>query len=47
MHRKNYLSVRIASFKRMFEAHALVHHKHYAEILAMNLLLPVKTRRSG
>ena len=31
MHRKNFLSARTASFKRMFEAHALVHHKHYTE----------------
>jgi hypothetical protein len=34
MHRRNFLSARTASFKRMFEAHALVHHKHYAEILS-------------
>jgi hypothetical protein len=34
MHRKNFLSVRTASFKRIFEAHALVHHKHYAEIFS-------------
>ena len=34
MHRKNFLSARRASFKRMFEAHALVHHRHYAEIFS-------------
>jgi hypothetical protein len=34
MHRKNFLSARTASFKRVFEAHALVHHKHYAEIFS-------------
>jgi len=34
MHRPNFLSARTASFKRMFEAHALVHHKHYTEIFS-------------
>jgi hypothetical protein len=34
MHRKNFLSARMASFKRIFEAHALVHHRHYAEIFS-------------
>jgi len=34
MHRRNFLSARAASFKRMFESHALVHHKHYAEIFS-------------
>src|SRR5258708_17228210 len=34
MHRKNFLSAHTASFKRVFEAHALVHHKHYAEIFS-------------
>jgi hypothetical protein len=34
MHRKNFLSARTASFKRIFAAHALVHHKHYAEIFS-------------
>lgn len=30
MHRRNYLSDRMASFKRTFEAHAIVHHtQHY------------------
>jgi hypothetical protein len=34
MHRRNFLAARTASYKRMFEAHALVHHKDYAEILS-------------
>jgi hypothetical protein len=34
MHRKNFLSMRKASFKRMFEAHALVHHQYYAQIFS-------------
>ncbi len=34
MHRANFLSARTASFKRIFEAHALVHHKHYSEIFS-------------
>ena len=34
MHRKNFLSAHTASFKRVFEAHALVHHKHYAAIFS-------------
>jgi hypothetical protein len=34
MHQKNFLSARTASFKRVFEAHALVHHKHYTEIFS-------------
>ena len=34
MHRKNFLSARTMSFKRVFEAHALVHHKHYATIFS-------------
>jgi hypothetical protein len=32
MHRKNFFSARTASFKRMFEAHAIVHHQHYSKI---------------
>jgi hypothetical protein len=32
MHRSNFLSGHTRSFKRMFEAHTLVHHKHYAQI---------------
>ncbi len=34
MHRKNFFSARNASFKRMFEAHALVHHQHYSKIFS-------------
>ena len=34
MHRKNFLSARTASFKRVFEAHAFVHHRHYTEIFS-------------
>jgi hypothetical protein len=40
MHRTNFLSVRAASFKRMFEAHALVHHKHYAKIFSDEPVAP-------
>lgn len=32
MHRRNFLSKRLASFKNTFEAHAIVHHMHYSEI---------------
>jgi thiosulfate reductase cytochrome b subunit len=31
MHRRNYFSDRSAKYKRVFEAHAMVHHKHYSE----------------
>lgn len=34
MHRKNFFSARTASFKRMFEAHAIVHHQHYSKIFS-------------
>jgi hypothetical protein len=34
MHRRNILSAHTASFKRIFEAHALVHHKHYSRIFS-------------
>lgn len=34
MHRKNFLSERTATFKRTFEAHALVHHKDYSKIFS-------------
>ena len=30
MHRKNWLSQRTESYKRVLEAHAVVHHKHYS-----------------
>jgi len=32
MHRQNFLSAHTASFKHIFEAHALVHHQHYSKI---------------
>jgi hypothetical protein len=32
MHRRNFLSVRNAGFKRVFEGHAIVHHQHYSKI---------------
>ena len=32
MHRRNFLSQHTAGFKRVFEAHALVHHEHYSKI---------------
>src|SRR5258707_7584117 len=34
MHTKTFLSAHTASFKRVFEPQALVHHKHYAEIFS-------------
>jgi hypothetical protein len=34
MHRRNYFSARSAKYKRVFEAHALVHHKHYSKIFS-------------
>jgi hypothetical protein len=34
MHRKNFLSGRATSFKRIFEAHAIVHHGHYSTIFS-------------
>jgi hypothetical protein len=34
MHRRNVLSAHTASFKRVLESHALVHHKHYTEIFS-------------
>jgi len=40
MHRRNFLSGRMASVKRMFEAHALVHHKHYAKIFCDEPVAP-------
>jgi hypothetical protein len=32
MHKMNFLSRRKASIKRIFEAHAIVHHQHYSNI---------------
>src|SRR5438876_4573814 len=55
MHRRNFLSAHTASFKRVFEAHALVHHQHYAEIFSdepvargedKEIRLTVRKRRS-
>jgi hypothetical protein len=40
MHRKNSLSARTASYKRIFEAHTLVHHKHYTEIFSDEPVAP-------
>ena len=34
MHRSNFLSRRTAGFRRIFEAHALVHHRHYLKIFS-------------
>ena len=34
MHRRNFLSERMTSFKRVFQAHTLVHHKHYTAIFS-------------
>ena len=34
MHRRNYLSWNTAAFKRVFEAHAIVHHQHYSKIFS-------------
>ena len=34
MHRETFLSARVASFKRMFHAHARVHHTHYSRIFS-------------
>ena len=40
MHRRNFLSARTASFKRVYEAHALVHHRHYAETFSDEPVAP-------
>jgi len=34
MHRRNFLSERTAGFKRVYEAHTLVHHAYYATIFS-------------
>lgn len=44
MHRRNFLSARTASFKRMFEAHALVHHRHYTAIFSDEPVAPGEDR---
>ena len=40
MHKRNVLGRRMASVKRMFEAHALVHHKHYSKIFCDEPVAP-------
>ena len=40
MHRTNFLSRHTASFKRVFKAHALVHHKHYSKIFSDEPVAP-------
>ena len=40
MHRRNFLSERSASFKRTFEAHAIVHHGHYSKIFTDEPVAP-------
>ena len=40
MHRANFLSARTASFKRVFEAHALVHHGFYSKIFSDEPVAP-------
>jgi hypothetical protein len=40
MHRKNFLSEHTASFKRTYEAHAFVHHKHYSKIFVDEAVAP-------
>ena len=34
MHRRNYFSDRSAKYKRVCEAHVMVHHKHYSKIFS-------------
>src|SRR5437660_1040436 len=40
MHKANFLSKRAASFKRTFEAHAIVHHQHYSKIFCDEPVAP-------
>lgn len=44
MHRRNFLSTRTASFRRMFEAHTLVHHRHYSRIFSDDPVPPGEDR---
>ncbi|HXK24282.1 MAG TPA: hypothetical protein VMS55_16560 [Myxococcota bacterium] len=44
MHRRSFLAARTASFKRMFEAHVLIHHKHYSEIFSDEPVAPGEDR---
>jgi predicted urease superfamily metal-dependent hydrolase len=49
MHRRNYFSDRSAKYKRVFEAHAMVHHKHYSKLridtLCLEGIYPQKVMR--
>ena len=40
MHKRNFLVARTVSYERMFEAHTLVHHKHYAQIFSDEPVAP-------
>jgi len=40
MHRPNFLSKRYASYKRVFEAHAITHHAHYSKIFTDEPVAP-------
>ena len=40
MHRRNFLGARSPSVKRMYEAHALGHHAHYAKIFSDEPVAP-------
>lgn len=40
MHKRNFLSERKASFRRTFEAHAIVHHQHYSKIFSDEPVAP-------
>ena len=40
MHKKNFLSGRNTAFKRVFEAHAIVHHGHYSQIFSDEPVAP-------
>ncbi|CAN5335582.1 hypothetical protein BH11CYA1_BH11CYA1_14000 [soil metagenome] len=40
MHQKNFLSKYTSSFKRVYEAHAIVHHAHYSKIFTDEPVAP-------
>jgi len=44
MHRKNFLSAHTTSFKRVFEAHAIVHHGYYSKIFSDEPVPPGEDR---
>jgi len=44
MHRRSFLSENAVSFKRTFEAHAIVHHQHYSKIFADQPVAPGEDR---